>query len=272
MIIFIIDLSAENFHLLSINQRAIAEYKTEYKTNYNGSSNFIVYRKWTIVCCLIYWHYLWCSFCIKNLQRKGFSPHTVQSSYTEIYFFSYTQIYLLLALILDINPLFSTDQICDNMINCLSSLLLSLHICPRVTETEKSYRMKTDRWRDSKLKFTSSLYLSESLHRLRQEEHNDIGGSYNGAINMCRSFTWEEEVLSFRCGYLCLASLSLQSQLLQLLQDVFLTVGGQTQNKFKHNSHRQADHLHIVHLKFIQLTVWLLQLSLTVVEKTLHDN
>lgn len=66
--------------------------------------------------------------------------------------------------------------------------------------------------------------------------------------------------------------MSLQSQLLQLLEDVVLTAGGQTQNKFKHNSHRQADHLYIVHLKFIQLTVWLLQLSLTVVEKTLHDN
>lgn len=148
MIIFIIDLSAENFHLLLVNQRAIAKYKT----NYNESS---------------------------NIQHD----------------------------------------------------LLSLYICPRVTETEKSYR-----WRDSKLKFTSSLYLSESLHRPRQEEHNDIGGSYNGAINMFRSFTWEEEVLSFRCGYLCLASMSLQSQLLQLLEDVVLTAGGQTQNKFKHNS------------------------------------
>lgn len=109
MIIFIIDLSAENFHLLLVNQRAIAKYKT----NYNESSNFIVYRKWTVVCCLIYWHYLWCSFCIKNLEKYS-TEYTVQSPYTEIYSFSHTQIYLLLA-----NTLFSTDQICDNMIYCL---------------------------------------------------------------------------------------------------------------------------------------------------------
>lgn len=52
-------------------------------------------------------------FLYKKPTEKYSTEYTVQSPYTEIYSFSHTQIYLLLA-----NPLFSTDQICD-MIYCL---------------------------------------------------------------------------------------------------------------------------------------------------------